>query len=163
MMTTSKVKSCTINQRGGRDIKVEQYGAKTALEVAPFGEDSVPMENMTAIYANTGTNGEPVILGYINESQMAQTGEKRLYSLKPDGSLGGWVWIKNDGTMELSGNADNLVRWEKLNAAVQQLAIDYNIELQKISLAIAAVGGTYTAMTVNPNITPAKVLELKCS
>lgn len=162
-ISLAKVDSFESNDDNEKTVKVLQFGAKTALQAGPFGDDSGPLKNMTAIYADTGTNGEPVILGYINNQQMAEIGEKRIYSLKPDGSLSFDIWLKNDETCEIGGNTDNLVRYLQLNASWNQLVAQTNVELGKIATAIAGVGGAYTVQPLNVNINSAKINEVKCS
>lgn len=160
MITLSKVKSFVIEQ-GKRILKVQQYGAKTAKVSSSYGDDSQPLKNMTAIYARTGVNSEPVILGYINTQQLASEGEKRLFSQKADGSLSFYIHLKNNGTFELGGAADNAVRFSPLKAGIDTKDDLINAELAKIATAIGTLGGTYTVAPVNTDITSAKITEVK--
>jgi hypothetical protein len=160
MITLAKVDSTTITDKQ-REIKVLQFGAKTADECAPFGEDSNPLKDMIAVYAETAEVGEPVIIGYLNENQLAAVGEKRLYSLKPDGSLSFYTWLRNNGTMELGGNAHNLVRYEPLNNALQSLVNKINAELVKIQTGLTAVGGVYAPAPVSVDVSASKINEIK--
>lgn len=146
---------------GSRILKVIQYGAKTADEAAPFGDDSSPLADMIAVYADTGEIGDPVIIGYLNEKQLAAPGEKRLYSLKENGDLSFYAWLKNDGTMELGGNTDNLVRFAPLNTGLAAQNTAINAELAKIALAIGALGGAYAPGSVSLNIANSKIVEIK--
>lgn len=160
MITTSNIDS-TIISDGQRDIKVKQFGAKTADECAPFGDDGNPLKGMVAIYADTSESGDSVIIGYINENQIAAPGEKRFYSLKPDGSLSISVWLKNNGSMEIGGNTDNMVRYAKLNAGLQAAMTKLNAEYTKIQEAITALGGAYVKADVALNISDSKIIEIK--
>lgn len=160
MITLSKIRS-TILKNGERIIKVLQYGAKTVAEISPFGDDSNPVENMSALYADTAETGEPVIIGYINTNQLAAVGEKRIYSLKPDKTLSTFIWLKNDGTMQIGGDADNVVRYQKLDDALQAQKTLINIELTKVQVAIAALGGSYAKIDVTVNTSAAKIIEIK--
>lgn len=143
MITFAKVKSSSI-EFGERILKVLQFGAKTANECGPFGIDSNPIENMTAIYSITSNAGEDVILGYINKNQLAEPGETRLFSLDSEGILKGEFWIKNDGTILMNGGGYSAVRFENLNAKLLDQKDDINTELTKINASISALGGTYT-------------------
>lgn len=160
MITLSNVIS-VILKNGGRILKVAQYGAKTADECAPFGDDSSPLKDMVAVYSDTGEIGEPVIIGYLNEKQLAAPGEKRLYSLKSNGDLSFFMWLKNDGSIEIGGNTDNMVRFSPLNTALIAHNNQLKSELTKISLAIAALGGSYAVGNVDMNISNSKIQEIK--
>ena len=159
-ITFSKIRS-SIVESGKRILKVEQFGAKTVQEISSFGDDGNPVENMTAIYADTSENGEPVIIGYINENQLAGVGEKRLYSLDSSGALSFYIWLKNDGTFEIGGNDDNAVRYQKLDDSLQAQKSLINTELIKISAAITTLGGSYAATLITIDTSAAKINEVK--
>lgn len=147
---------------GQRILTVLQYGAKTANECAPFGDDSCPVPNLTAIYAETSNAGDQVIMGYINLEQQAAPGEKRLYSLQADGSLSFYAWLRADGSMSLGGEDNNLVRYTALDAGLSAQDDKINAELTKIVAAITALGGTYAMEEVNTDISESKINEIKC-
>lgn len=161
MITLSTFKSAVI-EGGQRVLKVLQFGAKTADECAPFGDDSSPVPNMTAIYADTSEAGEQVIIGYINSNQLAKTGEKRLYSLKEDGSVSFYLWLKNDGNLEVGGDNDNLVRFKPLKQGIDKSDALINAELVKISAAIVGLGGSYAPSDISTDILNSKINEIKC-
>lgn len=148
---------------GRRILKVMQYGAKTAAECAPFGDDSSPIKGMTAIYVQTDEIGDPVIVGYINQNQKAAAGEKRFYSLDEDGNEKCFIWLKNNGDIELGGNTDNLVKFTPLNTAINTQTTLINTELTKIAAAIALLGGSYTVAPISTDISQSKADKLKCS
>lgn len=126
MLTFSLVKESNIDDKDRRELKVVQFGAKTANVVSSFGEDSHPLNDMIAIYASTSEKGDNVILGYINKNQIAAIGEKRLFSLMEDGSLSFAIHLKNDGTCEIGGANDFAVRFNELKAGFDQLKSDFN-------------------------------------
>nr|WP_299067207.1 hypothetical protein [uncultured Allomuricauda sp.] len=162
MITLSKIKAIVLEGKK-RILKVEQFGAKTAVEVAPFGEDSSPLKNMTAIYSKTAESGEPIILGYINKNQVSKSGEKRLYSLNSDGSISFYIHLKNDGTLEMGGDSDNLIKYTPLDTALKNQDNLINIELGKIAIAITTLGGMYTPDTINTDISQSKLDNIKTS
>ena len=136
---------------------MQQYGAKTADVVSSFGEDSAPLKNMVALYADTSEIGESVIIGYINKNQIAAAGEKRIFSLKEDGSMSFAIHLRNNGTAEIGGAVDNAVRYSKLDLALQNEVSLINAELTKIAAAIGGVGGVDVPTPVSVNTSEAKI------
>tara|TARA_B100000953_G_C18034140_1_gene423816 strand:- start:340 stop:828 length:489 start_codon:yes stop_codon:yes gene_type:complete len=158
-LSYSKIKSYLIDNF--RIAKVIQYGAKTAKVASDFGDDSAALKDMTAIYADTGVSGKSVIVGYLNKNQIAKEGEKRIFSLKPDGSLSGYLHLKNDGTCCLMGEENTAVRFTPLDTAISskdQLIVG---ELAKIATAISSVGGTYTPGPVTTDLSLAESKDVK--
>jgi hypothetical protein len=160
MISFSKVKESII-EKGSRILKVVQFGVKTADVVSPFGDDSVPLKDMTAIYANTSEVGDNIILGYINNNQLAAIGEKRIFSLKPDSSLSFAVHLKNDGTCEIGGDEDFAVRFNALNTALQNEVALVNAELTKIAAGIATAGGSYIPAPITLDLNLSRVDNVK--
>lgn len=160
MITFAKVKSVVL-ENAKRILKVEELGPKTANEAAPFGDDASPLKDMTAIYSGTSESGTKIIIGYINKNQLATPGEKRIYSLRPDGTLSFEVHLKGDGTCEIGGNGDNLVKFTPLDVALQAQDTAINAELIKIATAITTLGGAYVVQPVATDISPAKTLSIK--
>ncbi|MBB6236481.1 hypothetical protein HDC90_001093 [Pedobacter sp. AK013] len=160
MSSLSRFKSALV-EKGRRILKVIEYGPKTADECAPFGDDSNPLANMTAVLMETDVIGEPVVVGYLNTNQLAASGEKRIYSLKPDGSVSFYAWLKNDGTMHLGGYTHNLVRYAPLNTSINNQNTEINAELTKIAAAITLLGGAYSVSPVSIDISGSKINEIK--
>lgn len=151
-------------ENGKRVLKVLQFGTKTADEVGPFGIDSNPLKDMTAIYAETSNNSESVIIGYINKNQIAGIGETRLYSLDENAAVKSFIWLKNDGTIELNGNTYSSVRYEPLESGINAKDNLINIELGKISVVLNSLApGSYTVAPVSTNIASAKNEDVKLS
>lgn len=147
---------------GKRILKVQQFGAKSANEVSPFGVDANPIKGMTAIYAETSNNSETVVIGYINENQLANSGEVRLYSVDENKALKSFIWIKNDNTIEFNGNSYSMVRFEPLKQGINNKDILINSELAKIATAINAIApGSYVPGNITTNIDSAKNEDLK--
>ena len=159
MITYSKVKESIINSF--RSIKVLQFGAKTADVVAPFGDDSAPLKDMTAIYAETTNVGESIVIGYINKNQIALPGEKRIFSLDSSGNISTYIHLKTDGSMHLGGDTDNVVQYTPLVSGLVANDALINAELTKIATAISTLGGSYVPAPVTTDITLAKVDGVK--
>lgn len=118
------------------------------IQIAPFGIDSVPIKDMVAVYSETSVKGESVLVGYINKSLVAQSGDFRTYSVNSNGTVQFYIWQKNDGTAEIGGNIDNMVRYSKLEQAFNQLRSDHNSLVAKHNALVAEVnvlGASYVA------------------
>jgi hypothetical protein len=161
MITFSKFKSSTIEQ-GKRILKVLQFGAKTAKESYPFGFDSSPLENLTAIYAETTNKGEAVIIGYINKNQIAELGGSRMYSLDSTGNLKAYAYARASGILELNGNQYTSVRYENLLQAINSQNALINAELVKIAAGLnAIVPGSYIPGSITINLTSSQSPTVK--
>jgi len=160
MITFSKVRDFLI-ENGKRILKVDQYGAKTAKVSANYGDDSQPLKNMTAIYSPTAVNSEPVIIGYINTNQVAEEGEKRIFSQSLDGSLSFSIHLKTDGTCEIGGNIDNAVRFSALEGSLNDSDGLINAELVKIQALFTGLGLNYARSQVTTDISTSKIDEIK--
>lgn len=156
----------TAIRNGIRNIKYRRLGKsdiQTSFESMPFGFDSNPIKDVKAIYASTGVNGDTVILGYINTKQLTQIGENRLYSTNENGEVQIDLILKNNGTIELGGSVNSLVRYQSLDLALQSFKTEIQAELVKIATGISQGGGSYTPGTLNIDISDAEIDELKCS
>lgn len=155
-MITNSIVDSTTTEDGMRMIKVDQFGAKEPYECSPYGFDSNPVKDMTAIYADTSENGEPIIIGYVNENQLADVGELRLYN-----SNKGYIWLKKDDTIELNGNSRTIVAFINLKTELENTINKLNVELTKIQTAITALGGSYVQVNVEVNIDSSEVKDVK--
>ena len=143
--------------------KVEQYGVKTADLAQPFGEDSNPIEGMVAIFSDTESDGESVIIGYIDPNKLAEVGEKRLYSMDSSGAVGAYIWLKNNGQLQLNGDSDNLCKYKELEKVFEKLKNDINIELAKIQTGIVGAKSSYAKKDITVDPSKIKVENLECS
>jgi len=160
MITLAKIDS-VIKESGKRILKVLQFGAKTASESAPFGIDSAPLKGMTAVYGNTSNNGDTVILGYIQKNQLAEPGETRFFSLDADGNLKSFIWLKNDGDIQLNGDDYSSVRFQPLQSGINTKDSLINAELAKIATAISSLGGTYVPGSISTDISQSESETVK--
>lgn len=158
--------SSSFDSLKSRVIKFLRFGlndTQTATEAVPFGMDSNPVKDMIAIYSETSTMGEAVIIGYINENQLADPGETRIFSTDSSGGLKTYIWLKADGKIQLGGTADNSVRWKPLDKFSDDLKQFLNIEMAKIAIGISAGGGSYSPGTPNFDVDDAKIDEIQTS
>ncbi len=153
MITITRVK-----QAAKAFIKVLRYGkndVQTALPAMPWGIDSKPVKNELAIYAKTGNNAEPVIIGYIKNFEGAE-GETRIYATDTDGNDVFDIKLKGDGTCEIGGDSDNMVRYSDLNNELQSFVSNLNTQLSS-----ALSGIPYTWLDVTLDISDSKIDEIK--
>ena len=155
-MITNAIVDSTMTEDGMRMVKVDQFGSKEPYECSPYGFDSNPVKDMTAIYADTSENGEPIIIGYVNENQLADVGEIRLYN-----SNKGYVWLRKDDTIELNGDSRTIVAFIDLKTELENTIVKVNAELVKIQTAITALGGVYAQVNVEVNIDSSEVKDVK--
>jgi hypothetical protein len=166
----------TIIYKGLRRIKSTFSGdTHDSVQISPFGDDSCPTEGVKGIKMATSTDAYHVILGYFNRSNIAAEGEKRLYSLSPDGSISFYVHLKNNGTMELGGTDDNIVRYSELKSGFDELKGDfnnfltneYNIHTHPIPGVTPGSGSTTSSVTTSlgtsseADISGCKIDEIK--
>jgi len=180
MINIIKVISTEIIAKGRRAIKVLRLGKQdiqTSLQAAPFGSDTNPPANLRAVYLRTGVKGDQVVVGFINLDQVAEVGENRQISTDPDGNLIFEARMRNDGTYEIGGSVDNLIRFAKMQAAFNELRGDLNALItaynSHIHITTATVGGTPVLGIIAPTVstgtpsaadmTDAKIAELKTS
>lgn len=112
----------TLIKNAMRYVQAQVFGAKDVREaplVQPFGVDANPVANLRAIYASTTAQGEKIFLGFINTDALAEAGEIRIYSVG-DGDTAS-VWCKADGTLELNGDEDFAVLFNKLKIEFNSL------------------------------------------
>lgn len=163
-MNLSKVISSEFDNLKKRLVKVLRFGkddVQTAQEAAPFGTDSNPIKDMIAVYMPTSERGKNVIVGYLNKNQLAEVGEHRIYSTDSGGELKAYVWLKNDGNIELLGTGDNLVKYSPLNQELQEFKTAIQAELVKIQAGLTGVGGAYAPGSLTVNISDAKIEKIK--
>lgn len=129
MIALVKIISSEFDTFKRRVVKVLRLGkddVQTGKEAMPFGVDSSPIKDMVGVFMDTAEKGKPVLVGYLNKNQLAQSGETRLFSLDSQGTLKAYLWLKNDGNLLLNGDADNAVRFSKLEEGFNKLKDDFN-------------------------------------
>ena len=152
-----------IIEKGRRLIKSfvrSQRDVQTSYQVAPWGDDSQPVKNARACHAATMAE-DTLILGVINTDQKASEGERRIFATDADGNTVVDIWLRNDGTIEMAGRGDNLVKYIPLNQALATYNSAINAELVKIQTAILGLGGAYAYQALTIDVTGAKVDNLK--
>jgi len=149
-----------------RIVKINVMGkndTQTAIQAAPFGIDSNPVKNMIAVYAKTSEVGRTVLIGYLNKEQIAEVGETRIFATDENGGklTKGYIHLKNDETIEIGGNIDNMIRFNKLDSSLQSFKNQIQAELVLIATGITAGGGSYTPNSLSLDISSSKIDEIK--
>lgn len=165
MLNAVKVISTELDNLTRRVVKYLRLGksdVQTSLQSACFGIDSNPVKDLVAIYGQTGEKGKTVIIGYLLKGQLTATGETRLYSTDADGALKTFIWLKNDGTIEIGGGTDFMVRYSKLEEAFNELNNKFNAFANAyVPGGPSSVGLPAAAQPSNADITQAKIEEIK--
>jgi hypothetical protein len=124
------VKIISSVKSGGYQLaKFLRFGDKDVQEkktVSPYGVDSNPIADMIALYAETTTKGEAVLVGYINKNAIAAPGELRFFGTNESGTEMCYQWFRTTGKVEINGDEDNIVRFTALKAGFDQLKADHN-------------------------------------
>ena len=161
------------------DVKADTGGGRitTAENFSPAGDDSFPLLTDIPFIVPAPGTGRFVVLGYldpINEGQ-ALEGERRFIARDSSGAPVSFVWLRNDGSLELNGAGDYAVRYTPLEEQVHQLRDDLNAFIQAylahIHTTTATIGSSGTPGVISPtastvgessiDISPAKVDMVK--
>lgn len=159
-MQTLKVILSSIDNLGRRLIKSYRYGnidVQTPLQASPFGLDSAPIKDMVAVYSKTDNNDTNIVIGYFNKNLLAEEGETRLFSTDENGLVKTFIWLRNDGKIQLGGTDDNAVRYQKLKDGLDAMVNLMNQNLPLIQAGISAGGGSYTPINITLDISSAKI------
>jgi hypothetical protein len=95
---TAQVSDVKSDPGGGANVTAQNFSAP--------GDDSHPLPGDYVALVNTPRAGVSAAVGYADpkDLQLAQRGEKRLYSRDADGNVIATIWIKNDGTIVLEND-----------------------------------------------------------
>lgn len=160
MTTLVKILSNGFNSLGQRLIKFRANGpddVQENIQSTPFGIDSAPLKDMVAVKVSTSERGKDYVIGYLNKDLLAADGENRLFSLDSSGNLSSYIWLKNNGTIEIMGNEDNLAKYNGLEDGFNQLRSDFNALTQAFNTHVhaSAALGPPVPPTPVPNVVPA--------
>jgi hypothetical protein len=143
MLQLVKTISSEIDTLSRRVVKFLRYGVsdtRTSIEATPYGVDSSPIKGMVAVYADTSEAGKSVLIGYLNNKQLAESGEMRIYATNDAGAEQFSIHLKKTGICQVSGQSieifgvtDNAVKWIPLNAGLQAEAALINANVAAIS------------------------------
>lgn len=91
-----------INPDGGSNITVPHFSTP--------GDDSVPLTTDTVVTTEVQGTGNEAAVGYIDPLNTPKSGpgEKRIYSRDASGAEVAEVWLKDDGTIEISNQGGSV-------------------------------------------------------
>jgi hypothetical protein len=159
LISTSKNK---IGQLVSKVFRLGRDDVRQAINAAPHGVDSNPVKDMVAVYADGSVKGQQVIIGYLNKNAVAEVGGLRLYSTNTNGVEQIAIYFRANGTIEVGGDSDFMVRYSALETAFNELQTKFN------TFANAYVPGSPTTVGLPPTVAPstadislAKINEIK--
>jgi len=138
-----------------------------SVQLAPYGDDSCPLDNTKGVKTPTDNESVHVVLGYLNRNVKAEKGEKRFYSQKPNGDESFYIYLKNDGTCEIGGSDDNLIRYSEMKKSFDELREGLNNLVTTFNSHTHPVSGTATLSPTTPatsstaSMVPAKIDNIK--
>jgi hypothetical protein len=171
-MQLTRVISTQLDSLNRRLIKVLRFGksdVQTPFQALPHGIDSNPVKNWLAVYSETTEKGKSVIIGYINPDQLSEVGGTRVYSTDSDGAVQFAIYLRANGTCEMGGDSDNMVRYSELETAFNELKNDfntfvnttYNTHMHPTAGVGAPSPPTVTGQPSSADISGAKIDEIK--
>ena len=165
MISISKINGERVINTGRRILKILTFGkisVNDVNEASPFGLSSSAPNGTTAVYSESTSNGEKILLGYLNTNQTGvERGGFKIYSTDDTGQVQTYIYLRPNGDIELGGNNDNLIRFSALDSGLSNLDTQIQAELTKIAAGISSAGGSYTPGTIETDISQAKIDELK--
>jgi hypothetical protein len=159
MINLVKVISTNVDNLGRRIVKILRFGnsdVQTVLQAGPYGSDTNPIKDMIAIYAQTGEKGKTACVGFLNKNQLAEKGEHRIFSTNDAGVVQTFIWLKNDGTMQIGGDTDFMVRYSKLEEAFNELQNKFN------QFANSYAPGSPSTLGTPPTVSPSTADISEC-
>lgn len=116
---------------------------------SPPGDDSPPLADDKAFIVKKDGAGLYVVLGTLMVSEGANPGEKILFSRDSYGVTQAKIYLKNDGTIEINGNADFAVAFNDLKTGFDQLVTDFNTHVHVESGGSTAPPTTPSAASID--------------
>jgi len=95
------------------DVKIDTGGGanKTVEHFSSPGDDSYPLKTDYVVTTGIQKSGGQAAVGYIDpiNEPVAEEGEKRIYSRDSLGAIKAAILLKNDGSIEVTGNVTLLI------------------------------------------------------
>jgi len=165
MLNFIKVISTIITAAKERKVKFLRFGksdVQDVIQAGPYGTDSHPIKDMVAVYGTTDEKGKNVVIGYLNKNALAAVGEHRTFSTDSTGAVKFFIYQKNDGTCEIGGNADFMVRFNKLKTGFDLLKTELNAFVTIFNAHVhpgVTAGGASTLVSITPGVPAAATID----
>ena len=167
MIGTKTGHSVGKNKDGDRDVILLQVrisdtdDIQTVQLYSPTGDDSVPIDG-SDIVVLTVDNDESWKIGIAVDQLIAPdgvVGQKKIYSVDSGGNISANILFKTDGTIEINGNTDNAVRFQKLADQITILNTKYDAHTHPDP--VSGNSGPPSNIPLNIDISLAKIDEVK--
>lgn len=119
------------NRNGTGDVVLlqvrisDQKDIQTVELMTPPGDDSIPPIDSRVVILQVSSSWKIAIANQDGISPQSGAGEKRLYS-QSGGSEAAYVYLRDDGKIEINGNADFAVAFNDLKSGFDQLKSNFN-------------------------------------
>lgn len=148
------------------DVEMSSPSDLQSVQLVSIGEDYHPLPGAKVMVAQVGNAWKMAIVLDDGLRPSAGEGEKFIYSLTTAAALAAVIKLRNDSTMELNGDADFAVAFDRLKAAFNQLQSDFDTHTHQTAIylhptAPPTVGPTAPPIASTADINPAKVATVK--
>ena len=169
-MKVIKVISTAYNSTNQLLTKLLKSGRSDVQEVKTAsipGIDSNPTKDMIALYETTDVSGENFVVGFILKDRIAKPGETRIFATDENGVVKNYIYLRDNGDIEFGGTAGNLVRYQELETAFNELNNKFNTFISNYNTHIhptpsgASSPPTVPGQSSTADITGAKIDKFK--
>lgn len=137
-------------------VETRKGFSEEPLLYAASGDDSVPCKDDRVLLVQAGGTGEQVVIGVLNKSQGAKSGERILFARDENGKIVAIIKMLNSGNIEIELKGDYKIKTEgniELNGSdfgglikIEEL----KIQLQKNTAILNGILGTLKAPVAEP-------------
>jgi phage gp45-like len=175
-MQSGEIKSSEVkkNRDGENSVRVltveisDPDDLQSVEHMTQAGEDTHPPAGSKVVILSIGSSWKIAIACDDGIEPEVEEGEKKIYS-SDGGAIKAFIHFKKNGDIVINDDADNAVRYSKLEEAFNQLKDDfsnfvtmtYNLHMHPTAAPGAASPPTVTGTSSTADITPAKIDEIQ--
>lgn len=160
MNILAKIKNVAIT-KGYRVVR-SKWGnnvVENSKLVTPYGMDVNPVQDTIVVTAKTQSNEDGIAIGFLNKKTFEDLvlGEIGFFSENSDKEIQANIIFRNEGTLEINGNDDYMVRFSKLEESFNELQDKYNKLVDAFNSHVhpTAASGPPSTPTPIPDFIPA--------